>query len=68
MYTPADVRDVRLLAEADETGGQLCGPVACEVMRCEYEVFGDARFERLARCLLITLLPGSSDDWGVSRR
>ena len=46
VYTPADIR---LLAEADEIGGQLCGPAACEVMRREYEVFGDARFERLAR-------------------
>ena len=46
VYTPADIR---LLAEADEIGGQLCGPAACEVMRREYEVFGDARFERLSR-------------------
>ena len=46
VYTPADVR---LLAEADEIGGQLCGPAACEVLRREYEVFGDARYERLAR-------------------
>ena len=46
VYTPADVR---LLADADEVGGQLCGPAACEVLRREYEVFGDARYERLAR-------------------
>ena len=46
VYTPADIR---LLAEADEIGGQLCGPAACEVMRREYAVFGDERFERLAR-------------------
>ncbi len=46
VYTAADIR---LLAEADEIGGQLCGPAACAVLRREYEVFGDARFERLAR-------------------
>ena len=46
VYTPADIR---LLAEADEIGGQLCGPAACEVLRRQYEVFGDARFERLSR-------------------
>ena len=46
VYTAADIR---LLAEADEIGGQLCGPAACEVLRREYEVFGDARFERLSR-------------------
>ena len=46
VYTAADIR---LLAEADEVGGQLCGPAACEVLRREWEVFGDARFERLSR-------------------
>ena len=46
MYTAADIR---LLAEADEIGGQLCGPAACEVLRREYEVFGDERFECLSR-------------------
>ncbi len=46
VYTPADIR---LLAEADEIGGQLCGPAACEVLRREYEVFGDRRYERLSR-------------------
>ena len=46
VYTPADIR---LLAEADEIGGQLCGPAACEVLRRQYEVFGEARFERLSR-------------------
>ena len=46
VYTAADIR---LLAEADEIGGQLCGPAACEVLRRQYEVFGDARFERLSR-------------------
>ena len=34
VYTPADIR---LLAEADEIGGQLCGPAACEVLRRQYE-------------------------------
>ena len=33
VYTPADIR---LLAEADEIGGQLCGPAACEVLRREF--------------------------------
>ena len=46
VCTPADIR---LPVEADGIGGQLCGPAACEAMRREYEVFGDARFERLAR-------------------
>ncbi len=46
VYTPTDIR---LLAEADEIGGQLCGPAACEVLRREYEVFGDACYERLSR-------------------
>ena len=46
VYTRADIR---LLAAADEIGGQLCGPAACEVLRREYEVFGDKRFERLSR-------------------
>ncbi len=46
VYTPADIRP---LAEADEIGGQLCGPAACEVLRREFEVFGDRRHERLSR-------------------
>ena len=46
VYTAADIR---LLAQADEIGGQLCGPAACEVLRRQYEVFGDARFKRLSR-------------------
>ncbi len=46
VYTPADIR---LLAEADEIGGQLCGPAACEVLRRQCEVFGDRRYERLSR-------------------
>ena len=44
-YTPADIR---LLAEVDATLGQMAGPATREVMRREYEVFGDERFERLA--------------------
>ena len=46
VCTPADIR---LLAEADEIGGQLWGPAACEVLRREFEVFGDRRHERLSR-------------------
>ena len=45
-YTAADVR---LLAEVDEILGQLSGPATRAVMRREHDVFGDARFERLAR-------------------
>ena len=41
--------DVRLLAETDELLGQLSGPATRAVMRREFEVFGDARYERLAR-------------------
>ena len=45
VYTAADARR---LAEADELLGQLSGPATRAVMRREFEVFGDARFERLA--------------------
>ena len=45
-YTAADVR---LLAEVDATLGDRCGPSTRAVMRREYEMFGDQRFERLAR-------------------
>ena len=44
VYTTADIR---LLAQADEIGGQLCGPAACEVLPRQCEVSGDARFRRL---------------------
>ena len=44
-HTPADVR---LLADVDEACGQMSGPAAREVLRRQSEVFGDARFERLA--------------------
>ena len=40
--------NIRLLAEVDETLGGLCGPTTRRVMRRQYEVFGDERFERLA--------------------
>ena len=46
VYTAADVRR---LAKTDELLGQLSGPTTRAVMRREFEVFGDARFERLAR-------------------
>ena len=45
VYTAADARR---LAEADELLGQLSGPATRAVMRREFEVFGDARFKRLA--------------------
>ena len=41
--------DITLLAEVDETLGGLCGPATRRVMWRQYEVFGDERFERLAR-------------------
>ena len=44
-YAPVDAV---LLAEVDETLGQVCGQATRAVMRREFEVFGDARFERLA--------------------
>ena len=44
-YTAADAV---LLAEVDATLGQVCGQATRAVMRREFEVFGDARFERLA--------------------
>ena len=45
-YTAADVRR---LAEVDATLGVMSGPATRAVMRREFEVFGDPRFERLAR-------------------
>ena len=43
------VADIRLLAEVDATLGQMAGPATREVMRREFEVYGDGRFARLAR-------------------
>ena len=45
-YTTADVRR---RAEVDAALGQMSGPATRAVMRREFEVFGDPRFERLAR-------------------
>ena len=44
-YTPVDIR---LLADVDEAYGQMSGLATREVLRRQFEVFGDARFERLA--------------------
>ena len=44
-YTAADAV---LLAEVDDTLGQVCGQATRAVMRREFEVYGDARFARLA--------------------
>ena len=44
-YTAADIR---LLAEVDATLGQMAGPATREVMRREFEVYGEARSARLA--------------------
>ena len=46
VYTPGDAL---LLAEVDEAFGQLSGPATKEILRRQYEVFGDERFARLAR-------------------
>ena len=45
-YTGADIR---LLAEADAALGDMSGPATRAVMRREFEVFSQRRFERLAR-------------------
>ena len=45
VYTAADIH---LLAEVDQIGNQMCGPATCAVMRRQFEVFGERRFERLA--------------------
>ena len=44
-YTP---RDAALLAEVDEACGQLSGPATKVILRRMLEVYGDARFTRLA--------------------
>ena len=40
--------DIELLAEVDAALGQMSGPATRALMRRQYEVFGDGRFERLA--------------------
>ena len=40
--------DIRLLAEVDEVFEQMSGLATREILRRQYEVFGDSRFERLA--------------------
>ena len=44
-YTAADIR---LLAEVDEAFGQMSGLATREILRRQFEVFGDPDFERLA--------------------
>ena len=44
-YTAADIR---LLAEVDEDFGQMSGLATREILRRQYVLFEDARFERLA--------------------
>jgi len=44
-YTP---EDIRLLAETDTLHGRLSGPATRKLCERMFEVFGDARFERLA--------------------
>ena len=46
MYTTADAV---LLAEVDEAFGQPSGPAIKRILWRQYHVFGDERFERLAR-------------------
>jgi len=45
-YTRADIR---LLAEVDAALGQMSGAATRQVLRRQWEVFGDARFKRLSR-------------------
>ena len=45
VYQPADIR---LLAEIDEAYRQMSGAATAEVLRRQHQVFGDARFARLA--------------------
>ena len=45
MCGPADIR---LPADVDEAFGGMSGLATCEIPRREFEVHGDARFERLA--------------------
>ena len=45
-YTRAGIR---LLAVVDAAMGQMSGPATRALMRRQYEMFGDGRFERLAR-------------------
>ena len=45
-YTPADIR---LLAQVDAELGQMSGMATRAVLRRQWQVFGDVRFERLAR-------------------
>ena len=45
VYGPADIR---LLAEVDEAFMGMSGLATCEILRRQFEVHGDARFERLA--------------------
>lgn len=40
--------DIRLLAEVDAAHEDLSGPAVCHILRREFEVYGDGRFERLA--------------------
>jgi transposase InsO family protein len=40
--------DIALLAETDALHNTLSGPATCVLMRRAFEVFGDARYERLA--------------------
>ena len=44
-YTGADVR---LLAEVDRAYGQMSGLATREILRRQFEVFGDPRYQRLA--------------------
>ena len=52
-YTPADVA---LLAEVDRAMGTLSGPATACVLRRQRDVFGDARFERLAELSVLSLI------------
>ena len=65
VYTP---EDIRLLAEVDEAFGQMSGLATCGLLRRQHEVFGEARFERLAGISASHLYnPGASNTYAASR-
>lgn len=44
-YTTADVA---LLVEVDQAHGRLSGPATCAILKREYEVFGNEKYQRVA--------------------
>ena len=52
--------DIRLLAEVDEAFGQMSGLATREILRRQFEVFGEARFERLAASFRLARVVGAA--------